>query len=615
MEAIDATVRRLLAPIFVVSGAIVVAGFFFPAFVGDVISGHAWLTVALVFFGSGLGYLSLLPLEVGSAASTGAGAAEDDTATDPRRMFVVQRYSRLETIVSGLGRQDSVIVGAAIGGLLVFFGGYLLAPTGTLWAIEGVRTLGMREFGWLFTGPILLSVVFCLGLLVGPWGKIKLGGPDAEPTYTYPVYFTMIFTAGIAAGIVFWGPAEALFHYQEPPPTLAAQPESEAAITGALTYTLFHWGISAWSAYVVIGLPIAYFVYEHGAPLRVSTILIPFLGVDGLTSRWGILVDLLAIFATIGGIATSVALVSQQFLAGIEYQWDVTTGIGGPIVFVGGLTAIFVISAQSGVHRGIRRLSVVTICLFGLVSVLIFVTGPRTFILERGAAATGAYVLTAPSMSLVVGTEWSTEWTVWNWAWWFSWAPFAGLFLAALSKGRRIRTVVFTGAIATAGATMLWFLLIGGAALEAQHTGRADILGAMSLFEESEAVAGFPLFEALALSELLMFLFLALMICFIATSADTSTLVVSILAARRGVAPTLGAIVFWGVFQGAVAIAVLLTGSAQTLQTAAVLTGGPFAFLSVLALVGLIRTLLEDHGGHTALLETAQACLSRIRGK
>ncbi len=200
-------------------------------------------------------------------------------------------------------------------------------------------------------------------------------------------------------------------------------------------------------------------------------------------------------------------------------------------------------------------------------------------------------------------------------AWWFSWAPFAGLFLAALSKGRQIRTVVFTGAIATAAATMVWFLLIGGAALEAQHTGRADILGAITLFEGSEAVAGFPLFEALALSELLMFLFLALMICFIATSADTSTLVISILAARRGVAPTLGAIVFWGVLQGAVAIAVLVTGSAHALQTAAVLTGGPFAFLSMIGLLGLIRVLFEDHRGHIPLSEPLRAYLGRIRGK
>ncbi len=191
MEAIDAAVRKLLAPIFVVSGAIVVVGFFFPAFVGDVISGHAWLTVALVFFGSGLGYLSLLPLEVASDSRAGSGLAEDVTATDPRRLFIIQRYSRVETVVAGISRQDQALVSAAIGGLLVFFGGYLFAPAQTLGAIGAAQTLLMRELGWLFTGPILLSVVFCLVVLFGPWGAVILSGEDAQPTYTYPVYFTM----------------------------------------------------------------------------------------------------------------------------------------------------------------------------------------------------------------------------------------------------------------------------------------------------------------------------------------------------------------------------------------------------------------------------------------
>lgn len=596
----ERAVRRVLVPLFVLSGAVVVSGFFFPEFVGDAVSGRIWLIVALVFFGSGLGYVSLLPLEVDRIRES-----DDRDGTEHR--LGVRRLSRLETIRGFFTRQEPILLGVSVGGLAVFFVAYLLAPTGTVATIEIARDVLMRDFGWLFTAPILVSVAFCLYLLVGPWGDVTLGGPDAEPAYTYPVYFTMFFTAGIAAGIVFWGPAETLFHYREPPPSLTAQPESDAAVVGALTYALFHWGFSAWSAYVVVGLPIAYFVYERGAPLRVSAVLTPFLGVDGLDSGWGRLVDLLAIFATIGGIATSVALVGQQFLAGIDYQWGVTYGISGPVLFVAGLTAVFVISAQSGVHRGIRRLSVVTILLFALVSVLLFAVGPRRAVLDGGTTAVGRYAVTFVPMSVALGNEWAANWTVWNWAWWFSWAPFAGLFLAALSKGRRVRTVVLTGFVATSLATMAWFLLLGGTAVQLQHAGRADVLAAIDAFGGSEAVAGFPVFDALPIGQLLTFLFLALIVCFMVTSADTSTLIVAVLAARREVAPTTGAIVFWGVFQGGVAVLVLVTGSAQTLQTAAVLTGAPFALVSLVALVGLIRVFAEHERGHASLYGKARS--------
>jgi len=191
---------------------------------------------------------------------------------------------------------------------------------------------------------------------------------------------------------------------------------------------------------------------------------------------------------------------------------------------------------------------------------------------------------------------------VWNWSWWFSCAPFAGLFVAALSRGRRVRTVVFTTVVATSVATITWFLLLGGTSLFVQQRGEADLLGAIAARGGSEAVAGFPLLAALPLSELLVFLFLALIVVFITTSADTSTLVVAILATRRGLAPTTGSVVFWGAFQGAVAVAVLLVGGAETLQALAVLTGGPFAVISLVGIAGLTRSWLREERGHTSLV-------------
>ncbi|MDZ7701554.1 MAG: BCCT family transporter [Halobacteriales archaeon] len=591
-SAIERFLERVLVPLAVLSGAAVLAGFFFPSAVGATFSGEAWLAVSLLFFGSGLGYLAVLP-------------GVDDPAeptTGAEYLLQIRRLNWRGTLAGFAARQDAVTFGVPVAVFALFFGLQAVVPDLTVGAVNAVRDVLLQDVGFLFLGAMFLAVLYCLFLLLGPWGEIKLGGPDAEPGYTYPTYFSLVFTAGIAAGIVFWGPAEALFHFQTPPPYFGAGAETEAAVRPALTYALFHWGISAWSAYTVIAVPIAYFVYQRGAPLRVSTILTPFLGVDGLESGWSKLVDTLAVFATIGGIATSVALVSQQFLTGINYQWGVSTGGLGPLVFVGGLTLIYILSATTGIHRGIRRIAGLNVVLFAVFALILAAIGPLSFVVDRGGAAVASYAVNFVPMSLYIGPDWVSAWTVWNWSWWFSWAPFAGLFLAALSRGRTVRTVVFTGVVATSAATLVWFLLLGGTSLQLQLTGTADILGAIGARGGSVAVAGFPIFAALPLSDLLIFLFLALIVVFISTSADTSTLVVSILASQRGLAPSSASIAFWGVFQGAVAVAVLVLGGGETLQAMAVLTGGPFAVLSLVALAGLTLTFRRHEGGHTSIV-------------
>jgi choline-glycine betaine transporter len=596
-STVEQVLRRVLVPLCVVSGVVVISGFFFPGFVGDVVSGQYWLIVALLFFGSGLGYLAVLP----------ATERRDDDEQTVHYLMRIRRLTWTDTVGSFVARHDAITFGVPVVAFALFFLAQFLFPSGTVDVVGTVQDAVLGYLDWLLVGVMLLSVLYCLFLLVGPWGDIRLGGPEVEPTYTYPVYFTMFFTAGIAAGIVFWGPAEAILHYESPPPFFGAEPQSGAAIGDALTYSLFHWGFSAWSAYLIIGLPIAYFVYERGAPLRVSTILTPFLGVDRLDSLPCRLVDMLAIFATIGGIATSVALVSQQFLTGINYQWGVEFDTLGPLLFVAGLTIIFVLSAQSGVHRGIRRIAGVNIALFAFFALLLFALAPRSVMFDRSAGAVGSYAVNFVPMSLHLGGDWVETWTIWNWSWWFSWAPFAGLFLAALSRGRKIRTVVLTGFVATSLATIVWFLLMGVTSLHLQSSGTADILGVIGQFDSPEAVAGFPIFGALPLSQLLVFLFLGLIIAFMVTSADTSTLVVAILASEKDLAPSTATIVFWGIIQGTVAVSVILTGSETTLQAAAVLTGGPFAIIALLALVGLTMTFVREERGHDSILDKAPA--------
>ncbi len=592
-ETREAAAGALLAA-FVASGAVVLVGFFFPALVSGILGGQTWLVVALLFFGSGLAYLAVLP-HGGTTESAGS------------TLLAVRRGSIRSVLGDLVADHDPVILGLPVVVFATYFAFQVIFPAGTSAAIDGLTAGILQGMGPVLLGVALLAVIYCGALLLGPWGDIRLGGADATPVYTYPTYFSLIFTAGIAAGIVFWGPAEALFHYQQPPPYFDAAPGSSAAVNAALVYSLFHWGVSAWAAYAAIGIPIAYFVFQRGAPLRVSSILTPFLGVEGLNSGWSRLVDTLAVFATIGGVATSLGLISQQFLAGVEFQWGVPPSDVGPVLLVGGLAAVFVLSAVSGLHRGIRRISGLTLILFGLFAVLLLVVGPRGFVAARGSDAIGTYVVHFLPMSLFSSGSWVTAWTVWNWAWWFSWAPFAGMFIAALSRGRRIRTVVFTSVVATSAATGVWFLIFGGTALSLQRGGQADALTAISQRGGSEAVAGFPLLSSLPLGELLMFLFLSLIVVFMVTSADTSTLIAAILASRREVAPSRGSIALWGTFQAAVALSVLLVGGGETLQALAVLTGAPFAVLAVIALLGLSLALYrEERGrGHTSIVRQA----------
>ncbi|WP_394742376.1 BCCT family transporter [Natronococcus roseus] len=606
---VERVLRTLLGPLCLLSGAVVTAGFFFPDPVVEAVSGPTWLLLSLVFFGSGLAYLAVLPAE----------SDEDAGAFDPESLLRVRRLGLADTLEKFLSRQDPIAFGIPVVAFVLFFIGQLLVPAETIRAVDAAQRTVTIYGGWLFAAVMTISVLVSLYLLVGPWGTVKLGGPDAEPAYTYPVYFAMFFTAGIAAGIVFWGPAEALFHYETPPPYFGVEPQSEAAVGAALTYTLFHWGISAWSAYVAVGVPIAYYVYQRGAPLRVSTILAPFLGVENLDSIWCRLVDLLAVFATIGGIATSIALVGDQFLAGIDFQWGVASDTVGSVLFVTGLTFVFVVSAQSGVHRGIRRIAAVTLVLFGLFAALFVAVAPRTAVLEYSSQAVGSSAVHAIPMSIYLGngpiaSAWVADWTIWNWAWWFSWAPFAGLFLAALSRGRRIRTVVLTGVIAPSLATMAWFLLLGSTSLHLQQTGVVDVLGTIDAAGGSEAVAGFPVLESLAIGQFLVFGFLALIVVFMASSADTSTLAVAVLATKREFAPTTGAIVFWGIVQGLVAVSVLVTDSAEVLQATAVLTGAPFALLVLISLVGLVVAFRRHERGRQSIVGAAWAKLGGDTG-
>ncbi|WP_306060552.1 BCCT family transporter [Natronococcus wangiae] len=497
---------------------------------------------------------------------------------------VAEFLDELDHVVFGVG---FVVAAVAVLGFILrpeTASGYMNSANDFLWTV----------LGWWYLIAMFVLVAFVGFLIFGPWGNIKLGDDDEEPEFTFLAYFAMLYSAGIAAGIVFWGPAEAIFHYDAVSPFVGAESQSPEAAVGAIQYTFFHWGISAWTAYVVMALPIAYFAYRYDAPLRISTVLAPWIGVENLDSPIAKAIDILAVFATIGGVATTLGLVGSQFLVGVEWMTGVSVGDSGTVLVITGLTVAFTISVALGVEKGIRRLSYFNMGLFAVVTVATFVLGPTAYIMSVGTEALGAYLNQFVTMSFYTGAaestgggvaEWVGGWTVFYWAWWFSWTPFVGLFIARISRGRTVRQVAVTGVVASTGVTIPWFATMGGTAIFLQESGRADILTVVG--ELGEAGSGYPLFEALPLGGLLTVLFLVLVTTFLVTSADSSTLALGMLTTGGAESPSTVNRVIWGFLIGALASLLMVTGGVDALQAAAIITGGPFSIIALLAVASM----------------------------
>lgn len=453
---------------------------------------------------------------------------------------------------------------------------------------------------WALLVIVFLIVLFLLFLIVGPWGRIKMG--ESDPEYSFLSYFAMLYSAGFAAGVVFWGPTEALFYYDNPSPLFAVEGGTGEAIPYAIQQTLFHWALPQLAVFTIMGLAIAYFAYNYeNVPLRVSSALTPILGKENLDGPAAKVVDILAVFATIGGVATSLGFIGSQFIAGLNYQWGIDLGNAGILLVVTAMTLLFTISMVLGVDKGIRRLSNFNMVLFVGLMLATFILGPTLFLLLLGSQAMGGMIAEFTSMSLYTGaggdagTTWMNSWTVFYWAWALSWSPFAGLFIARISKGRTVREVAFTGIGATSAATIPWFTVVGGTALQYHHTGAADFSAVINNF--TPEISGFILFDAFPFGTVFMIAFMILVTTFFITSADSSTLAVSMMTTGGKAKPSNINRIFWGVVLGMTAAILMIIGGeggASALQNAVIITGAPFAFVCLFAMLSLIK----DFGEH-----------------
>lgn len=454
----------------------------------------------------------------------------------------------------------------------------------------------MNDAGWLFVLTASGFVVFVLWLALGRYGNIPLGRDDEEPEFRSVSWVAMMFSAGMGIGLMFFGVAEPLTHFVTPPPGTASAGNSEAVQT-ALATTLFHWTLHPWAIYAVVGLSIAYGVYRKGRLQLISSAFEPLLG-GHARGPWGKVIDMLAIFATLFGSAASLGLGALQIRSGLQ----IVAGIGETgntvlIVIITGLTVAFVLSAVSGVARGIQWLSNINMVLALLLAVFVFVVGPTVFILNLLPTSIGSYIADLPMMSARTGAEgadvdtWLQSWTIFYWAWWISWTPFVGMFIARISRGRTIRQFVTGVLLVPSLVSLVWFCILGGAAINTQEGG-VDLIG-----EGSNEAQLFTLLEQYPIATVASVLVMVLVAIFFVSGADAASIVMGSLSERGTIKPTRGVVIFWGVTTGAVAAVMLLVGGADALtglQTITIIAALPFVLVMIGLAVALVKDLRSD---------------------
>ncbi|GAA1931516.1 BCCT family transporter [Nocardioides lentus] len=485
----------------------------------------------------------------------------------------------------------------------VFWGSASLIAVFVVWGLVAPASLGgtmaaalawvVGNFGWAFILIAFAGLIFCLVLVVHPWGRIRLGPDDSRPDFKTFSWVSMMFAAGLGAGLLFYGVAEPVTHWSAPPHGLA-EPQSQEATLTALRYTYFHWGFNGWAMYAILGGAMAYFSYRKGLPTLVSATFTPILGPDATTKPLGRLVDALAIVATIFGTATALGLNGLQLNSGLDYLFGVPKSNAVAVTIIVVVTGLFLVSATSGVEKGINFLAnlgaVATIVLFVF---FLVVGGSTVLVISNGIQSIGDYVIQVIPMSLETGVgdePWMASWTIFYWSWWISWAPFVGMFVARISRGRTIREFVLGVVAAPTGFGFVWFAVVGGTGIELQRTGQADILGTLATPELSL----FQALDALPFPAIVSAVCVVLIALFFISGADAASVVMATMASRGSLTPGRPVVVVLGLLMGGIACAMLLVGGLVALQQAAVLGSVPFTFVIIGVAWCWVKALREE---------------------
>ncbi|WP_051757408.1 BCCT family transporter [Prauserella rugosa] len=504
-------------------------------------------------------------------------AADREAVTD-RPVFIVAALLALAIIVWGVALPEN-----------------LLTVSETL-LYDAVIPFG----GWIFVLTASGFVVFAIGLAISRYGRIKLGQDNEKPEFRTSSWVAMMFSAGMGIGLMFFGVFEPVSFLAEPPPGTGIPPNSDQAIHTAMATTLFHWTVHPWAIYAVVGLAIAYSAFRRGRSQLISSVFWPLLGQRHTDGPLGKAIDVMAIFATLFGSAASLGLGALQVGGGLSaVGWIDEPGSGLLVGLIAVLTVCFIASAVSGVAKGIQWLSNINMVLAAVLAVFILVVGPTVMILNLVPGAIGDYVRELPEMAGRTGAtggqamqDWLSSWTIFYWAWWISWTPFVGMFIARISRGRTIRQFIIGVIAVPSVVSLIWFAIFGGAAMDMQAKDGIDIAGTGS----SEA-ATFTMLENLPWFLPAAIIVMILVSIFFVSGADAASVVMGTLSQRGSVEPKKGIVIFWGVVMGAVAAVMLIVGGEDALsglQNLTILIAVPFVFVMIGLCVAVWMDLRRD---------------------
>ena len=455
-----------------------------------------------------------------------------------------------------------------------------------------------RNLGWFYILAVSSLLIFLLGLAVSRYGSIRLGADDSRPDYSNLTWFTMLFAAGIGTILMFWGVAEPVSHFANPPFD-GVEGGTEQAATDAMTIALYHFGLHTWTIFAMPGLAIGYFAYRHNLPMRISSLFYPILG-ERTFGPWGWAVDVIAVLGTLFGVATSLGLGTLQLNSGLNYLFGVPSAGWVQVLLITVIASIAATSVALGLDKGVRRLSQLNILLAIVLLLFVFAVGPTVFIAEGMVQSVGDYFDALPWLAFWTETfresDWQRNWTLFYWAWTISWAPYVGIFIARISRGRTIREFVAGVLFAPTAFTLVWFGIFGLSAINVEMNG---LVALADQVQRDPSVAIFAFLDAFPLAEAASALSVVIIVIFFTTSSDSASLVIDMLTRRDDQPSLIRQRIFWAAAQGVIAATLLLAGGLDALQNVITSLGLPFCILLVFMAVSLYRALHADYRGYS----------------
>ena len=479
--------------------------------------------------------------------------------------------------------------------LILFIALTLIFPQQANNLFDYLLTIITNYTGWFMIFVANIFIIAAIYFAFGRYGSIVIGGKDAKPEFTKFAWYAMLLSAGMGIGLVFWSVAEPVMHLGNPSPMFnVTEPNTAEAAQSAMASTFFHWGVHPWAIYAIVGLGLAFFSYNKGLPLTIRSLFYPLIG-NKIYGLWGNLIDILSVLATLTGLATSLGLGVSQVNAGLNHLFGINISTTTQVILIAFITGLATISVALGLDGGVKRLSEINMVLAGVFLIFVLIAGPTVYLLSGFTQNIGYYASNFIEMSLWTETfrytNWQGAWTIFYWAWWISWSPFVGMFIARVSKGRTIKEFIIGVIVVPTIVSLLFMSVFGGTAIFQQLNGISDLTSVVNV---DESLALFAMVENLPLSDLLSIAGMILVIIFFVTSSDSGSLVVDNLTSGGKLDTPTSQRIFWALMEGLVAATLLIGGGLTALQTASIVTGLPFAIILLVMVYSLYLGLRQE---------------------